>query len=104
MSRQRSIRIGDDLDRFIETQVGSAAYRTADEVVEAGLRLLRDETAGADEVAAWFLRQDVKPMTIEELREAIRIGEESGDPREVDFDKLLEEVEEELRAERAGRR
>ena len=57
----RTVSVTDTLDDFIEQQVASGAYRNADEVVSAGLRLLQRRT---NRDAARLLR----------LRAAIQVG------------------------------
>ena len=104
MARQRSIRITDELDRFIEERVGNEDYRSADDVVEAGLRLLRKNAEDVDEVAAWFAAQDVRPITTDDIRAALRAGDESGPAEPIDFHQLSAEIETELENERAERR
>ena len=103
MARQRSLKIEDDLDQFIDDQLAREQYTSADEVVAAALKLLKNEQASRGEAAEWFAHEDGRPMTMSELREAIREGEESGIAEEVDFDRLLTEVEAELEIESAKR-
>jgi antitoxin ParD1/3/4 len=43
-----TITLSDELERLINERVGSGAYKSADEVVEAGLRLLKAREEGAE--------------------------------------------------------
>lgn len=73
MAKVTSIVIDEQLDAFIGKQIDQGRFETADEVVEAGLRLLQKHEA-----------------EIEAIRAAIIEGEESGEPVEFDFDAFLE--------------
>ncbi|SMC76792.1 type II toxin-antitoxin system ParD family antitoxin [Rhizobium sp. RU36D] len=75
MGKVTSVTIDEQLDMFIGEQVTQGRFKTADAVVEAGLRLLQKREA-----------------EIEAIRAAIIEGEESGEPVEFDFDKFLEEM------------
>ena len=72
MSKSTSIRLDDDSEAFIGKQIADGNFNSPTEVIEAGLRLLRDQ----DE-------------EIEALRAALIEGEESGEPRPFDFDAFL---------------
>jgi antitoxin ParD1/3/4 len=67
-----SIRIDDHMEEFIGNQLDQGAYGSADEVIDAGLRLLQREA----ELAA--------------IEAAIIEGEKSGKPRPFDFDAFIE--------------
>lgn len=69
MGKVTSIVIDEQLDVFIGEQVNQGRFKTADAVVEAGLRLLQKREA-----------------EIEAIRAAIIEGEESGEP--VEFDRI----------------
>ena len=73
MSRKNtSISLGDELTRFIETQVAGGRYGSASDVVRAGLRLLEEQEA---RLAA--------------LRAALAEGESSGASTPFDFDAFI---------------
>ena len=67
MSRNTSIVIGKDHDRFIKSQIRKGRFGSASEAVRAGLRLLEEQE-----------------LKIEHLRKALAEGEESGPA--IDFD------------------
>jgi len=81
MRKSTSILIEEDFDAFIDQQVADGRFESAGEVVEAGLRLLRE-----------------KDEEVEELRAALIEGEESGEAGPFDFDAFLERK----RAQRGG--
>lgn len=68
MSRNTSIVIGKDDDKFIKTQVKKGRFGSASEAVRAGLRLLEEQE-----------------LRIERLRLAIIEGENSGPTRPFDM-------------------
>jgi antitoxin ParD1/3/4 len=72
MSNNTSISLDDHFADFLGRQVATGRYRSASEVVRAGLRLLEDRET---QVAA--------------LRAALIAGEESGEPEPFDFDEFL---------------
>ena len=72
MSVNTSISLDDHVAGFIASQVGSRRYRSASEVVRAGLRLLEDRET---EMLA--------------LREALASGEVSGQAEPFDFDAFI---------------
>lgn len=74
MGKVTSVVIDEQLDVFIGEQVNQGRFKTADAVVEAGLRLLQKREA-----------------EMEAIRAAIIEGEESGEPVEFDFDAFLEQ-------------
>lgn len=73
MRKAMSIQIEEDFGIFIDQKVSDGAYESRDDVVEAGLRLLREQDA-----------------ELEAIRQALIEGEESGEPIEFDFDAFIE--------------
>lgn len=73
MTKSAQIVLDDELGAFVDQQVREGNYPSANDVVQAGLRLLRDDNA-----------------KIEALRAALIEGEESGDPIEFDFKAFIE--------------
>lgn len=73
MRKAMSIQIEEDFGTFIDQKVSDGLYGSRDEVVEAGLRLLREQ----DE-------------ELEAIRDALIEGEESGEPVDFDFDAFIE--------------
>lgn len=71
-STNTSISLDDHFAQFLAENVASGRYRSASEVVRAGLRLLEDHEA---QMAA--------------LRNALVVGERSGEPEEFDFDAFI---------------
>lgn len=63
-----SISLDDHFVGFLAEQVGTGRYRSASEVVRAGLRLLEE-----------------RETKLAALREALRVGEASGEAEEFDF-------------------
>ena len=72
MGKNTSISLGDHFTSFIEGQVTQGRYGSASEVVRAGLRLLEAQEA-----------------QLENLRAAIKAGEDSGFSEAFDFDEFL---------------
>lgn len=72
MAQNTSISLDDHFAGFLSREVSSGRYRSASEVVRAGLRLLEDQET---QLAA--------------LRAALVAGEESGEPEAFDFDNFL---------------
>lgn len=72
MSTNTSISLDDHFSNFLSRSVASGRYRSASEVVRAGLRLLEDEEA-----------------RMSALRAALVAGEESGVPEDFDFDAFI---------------
>lgn len=72
MAANTSISLDDHFVEFLAREVESGRYRSASEVVRAGLRLLEDqETRMAG------------------LRAALAAGEASGEPEPFDFDEFI---------------
>jgi antitoxin ParD1/3/4 len=72
MAQNTSISLDEHFSDFLSREVASGRYRSASEVVRAGLRLLEDQEI---QVAA--------------LRAALVAGEESGEPEPFDFDAFI---------------
>lgn len=72
MSVNTSVSLDDHFADFLSRAVASGRYRSASEVVRAGLRLLEDEEA-----------------RMSALRAALVEGEESGEPEHFDFDAFI---------------
>lgn len=68
MAQNTSISLDDHFADFLAREIQTGRYRSASEVVRAGLRLLEDQEA-----------------QISALRAALVSGEESGDPEPFDF-------------------
>ncbi|MFN3503429.1 type II toxin-antitoxin system ParD family antitoxin [Allorhizobium sp. NPDC080224] len=67
MNKPVQVTIAEPYDSFVESQLESGAFKSAEDVVEAGLKLLKEEQA-----------------RIEWLRNALIEGENSGPARPVD--------------------
>lgn len=72
MAQNTFISLDDHFADFLAREVASGRYRSASEVVRAGLRMLEDQEA---QLAA--------------LRAAIVAGEDSGSPEVFDFDAFV---------------
>ena len=72
MRKAMSIQIEEDFGTFIDQKVSDGAYESRDDVVEAGLRLLKEQDA-----------------ELEAIRQALIEGEESGEAVDFDFDNFL---------------
>lgn len=72
MAQNTSISLDDHFSAFLSREVSSGRYRSASEVVRAGLRLLEDQET---QLAA--------------LRAALVAGEGSGEPEPFDFDAFI---------------
>ena len=72
MATNTSISLDDHFASFLAREVASGRYRTASEVVRAGLRLLEDREA---QMVA--------------IRAALVAGEASGEPEPFDFDGFI---------------
>ena len=73
MAQNTSISLDDHFVGFLSHEVATGRYRSASEVVRAGLRLLEDQEAH---------------MTA--VRAALVAGENSGAPEDFDFDAFVE--------------
>ena len=72
MAQNTSISLDDHFAEFLTTAVASGRYRSASEVVRAGLRLLEDQET-----------------QLAGLRAALIAGEASGAPEPFDFDAFV---------------
>ncbi|GAA2948912.1 type II toxin-antitoxin system ParD family antitoxin [Microbacterium luteolum] len=72
MANNTSISLDEHFTDFLAREVSTGRYRSASEVVRAGLRLLEDQET---QMAA--------------LRTALVAGEESGEPQPFDFDAFI---------------
>ena len=72
MAQNTSVSLDDHFSDFLSREVASGRYRSASEVIRAGLRLLEDQET---QLAA--------------LRAALVAGEESGAPEGFDFDAFV---------------
>ena len=52
MPKTLAVTLDDDQNRFVTDQIASAHYGSADEVVQAGLRLLAEQEAERDRIRA----------------------------------------------------
>lgn len=74
MAKLTSVLLDDQMDDFIDAQVSHGHYASPAEVIDAGLKLLRDRAE------------------IEAIRAAIVEGEESGEPEPFDAEQFLGEM------------
>lgn len=72
MAMNTSISLDDHFAAFLAHEVATGRYRSASEVVRAGLRLLEDQET-----------------QMSALRAALIAGEESGEPEAFDFDAFI---------------
>jgi antitoxin ParD1/3/4 len=77
MNKPVQVTIAEPYDSFVESQLESGAFRSAEDVVEAGLKLLQEEQA-----------------RIEWLRNALIEGENSGPSVPFDPEDLMDSVRE----------
>ncbi len=75
MPKNTSISLGDHFAAFVDAQIASGRYASASEVLRAGLRLLQEREA-----------------RLENLRELIREGDESGEPEPFEVEEFLAEM------------
>ncbi|MEZ5209756.1 type II toxin-antitoxin system ParD family antitoxin [Gordonia sp. PP30] len=69
MARNTSVILGDHFADFVGAQVESGRYGSASDVIRAALRLLEEHET-----------------QVQNLRDALRAGEESGDAQPFDFE------------------
>lgn len=72
MAQNTSISLDDHFSEFLAYEVSTGRYRSASEVVRAGLRLLED-----------------RELQLSAVRNALIAGEESGAPEDFDFDAFI---------------
>jgi antitoxin ParD1/3/4 len=72
MSKNTSVILGKEHDKFISTQIKKGRFASASEAMRAGLRLLEEQE-----------------LKIENLRAAIIRGEESGEPQPFDMGEYI---------------
>ncbi len=72
MATNTSISLDEHFSSFLAREVATGRYRTASEVVRAGLRLLEDQET-----------------QMSALRSALIVGEESGDAESFDFEAFV---------------
>lgn len=72
MAQNTSISLDEHFSQFLAQEVATGRYRSASEVVRAGLRLLED-----------------REVQMSALRSALVAGEQSGAPKEFDFDAFI---------------
>lgn len=77
MNKPVQVTIAEPYDSFVEAQLESGAFKSAEDVVEAGLKLLKEEQA-----------------RIEWLRNALIAGENSGPSVPFDPEDLMDSVRE----------
>jgi antitoxin ParD1/3/4 len=85
MRKSTSILLDDDSEAFIGQQIAEGHFASPSEVVEAGLRLLRDHD-----------------QELEAIRAALIEGEESGIARDFDPDAFLKRMHDKLAERRGG--
>lgn len=80
-AKTQTLSLGDHWNRFIESHVGkNRRYATASELVRDSLRLLEEKEANSK---------------LENLRQALIEGEESGDAGELNMDAIRQEAKKE---------
>ena len=72
MASNTSISLDEHFTAFLASEVSTGRYRSASEVVRAGLRLLEDQET-----------------QMRSLRAALVVGEESGTPETFDFEAFI---------------
>ena len=79
MSKNTSIILGEHFDKFIKSELKSGRYASASEVIRSGLRLL-----------------EVEKHKLQAIKEALIVGEESGEPTAFDNEKFKSKMRQKL--------
>lgn len=82
-----NVSLTEELEQFVCEKVESGRYRSKSEVVRSALRLLQD-------------RETLRDVKLEELREAVQKGLDSGSAGELDMEAIKEEARERWETER----
>ena len=77
MAKNTSMSLGDHFTGFIDAQVRTGRYRSASDVIRAGLRILEE-----------------REIKVKALQDALIAGEQSGKPRRFDSDAFLRRMHE----------
>lgn len=80
MSKTTSVNLGNHFNDFIQSQLETGRYGSASEVLRAALRLLEQQE-----------------NHIEQVRQALIIGEKSGEPKSFNVEKFLEDSQKRLK-------
>lgn len=80
MSKTTSVDLGNHFNDFIQSQLETGRYGSASEVLRAALRLLEQQE-----------------NHIEQVRQALIIGEKSGEPKSFNVEKFLEDSQKRLK-------
>jgi antitoxin ParD1/3/4 len=75
MAKNTSITLGDHFEGFIAQQIEKGRYSSASELVREGLRLVEE-----------------REQKLEALRQALIVGEESGDAGPLDMEEIIREA------------
>ena len=78
-----NVSLTEELEQFVRDLVDSGRYRSASEVVRAGLRLLQDQ-------------EKLRAVKLEELRKEVQKGLDSGPAGELDVEDIIERGKERL--------
>ena len=78
-----NVSLTEELEQFVRDLVDSGRYRSASEVVRAGLRLLQDQ-------------ETLRAVKLEELRKEVQKGLDSGSAGELDVEDIIERGKERL--------
>jgi antitoxin ParD1/3/4 len=78
-----NVSLTEELEQFVRDLVDSGRYRSASEVVRAGLRLLQDQ-------------EKLRAVKLDELRKEVQQGLDSGSAGELDVEDIIERGKERL--------
>ena len=78
-----NVSLTEELEQFVRDLVDSGRYRSASEVVRAGLRQLQDQ-------------ETLRAVKLEELRKQVQKGLDSGSAGELDVEDIIERGKERL--------